>query len=329
MKKTLRFLLLAIALGVSMRAHCAEVVNGIAVLVNESIITHQDVQIRIAPALESARRQFIAQGPTPERLPAFEQRRSDIERDGLDQLISFQLVLSDYKTKGYNIPDGVINEEVERRIRERFRGNRVDFIKTIKAEGTTFEAFRTRIREDFIYRAMLYRNVGQDLIISPAKIEKYYQENQEKYKVDDQVKLRTIVLNRTRTDDTDTTRKRVEEILTKLKEGANFAEMAQVYSEGSQRAQGGDWGWVEKSVPAREIADVAFSLQPGQHSGVVESPSAYYIILVEGKRPAHHKPISEVRDEIERNLLNQEQARLEKAWLERLKSKAFIRYFPN
>ena len=34
-----------------------------------------------------------------------------------------------------------------------------------------------------------------------------------------------------------------DEIAKKLDEGANFAEMARVYSQGSQRADGGAWGW--------------------------------------------------------------------------------------
>ena len=50
-------------------------------------------------------------------------------------------------------------------------------------------------------------------------------------------------------------------------------------------------------------------------------------MLVEQKRTAHAKPLDDVRDEIEKNLRAQEQARLEKQWIDRLKAKTFILYF--
>jgi parvulin-like peptidyl-prolyl isomerase len=117
------------------------------------------------------------------------------------------------------------------------------------------------------------------------------------------------------------------EILSKIKEGAAFADMAAVYSQGSQRNQGGDWGWVEKSVLRKELAETAFSLKPGEISSVIETPEACYLMLVEEKRAAHVKALGDVRDEIEKTMLAQERARLQKQWIERLKKKTFVRYF--
>jgi parvulin-like peptidyl-prolyl isomerase len=115
--------------------------------------------------------------------------------------------------------------------------------------------------------------------------------------------------------------------LGKIKEGAAFQEMAAVYSQGSQRGQGGDWGWIERSVLRKELADVAFTLKPGQVSDVVETPEACYLMLVEQTRAAHVRPLAEVRGDIEKTLRTQEQARIQKQWIDSLKKKTFIRYF--
>jgi hypothetical protein len=56
-------------------------------------------------------------------------------------------------------------------------------------------------------------------------------------------------------------------------------------------------------------------------------PQEFYIMLVEDKRPTHYKSVNEVRDQIEKDLLTQEQTRLEKQWIDRLKKKTFVRYF--
>jgi parvulin-like peptidyl-prolyl isomerase len=103
--------------------------------------------------------------------------------------------------------------------------------------------------------------------------------------------------------------------------------MASVYSEGSQKSQGGDWGWVERSVLRKDLAEVAFSLKRGEMSGVIDTPHAVYLMLVEETKPAHVKPLLEVQDDIENTLHTQEQARLEKEWIDGLKRKTFIRYF--
>jgi hypothetical protein len=50
-------------------------------------------------------------------------------------------------------------------------------------------------------------------------------------------------------------------------------------------------------------------------------------MMVEERRPEHVKPLSDVRDEIEKTLLAQESERLQKQWIERLKKKTFVRYF--
>jgi len=51
-------------------------------------------------------------------------------------------------------------------------------------------------------------------------------------------------------------------------------------------------------------------------------------MLVEDKHEAHVKPLPEVRDEVEKLLLQKEQTRLLQQWIEKLKKKTFIREFP-
>ena len=135
-----------------------------------------------------------------------------------------------------------------------------------------------------------------------------------------------IVLNKTSPDDTNAV-SLAREIEGKIKEGATFEEMASLYSQGSQQHEGGDWGWIERSVLSKELADAAFALKPGQISDPVVTSESVYLMLVEQVRPSHVKPLGEVRGDIEKTLRVQEQARLEKQWIEGLKKKTFIRYF--
>jgi peptidyl-prolyl cis-trans isomerase SurA len=298
----------------------AELADGVKAVVNDTVITFSQVQILIAPTLDTLQQQYAGQ---PE---AFQQKLNDLLRDGLEQLVERQLILRSFVTEGYQLPDSVVDEEVQKRIRDRFGGDRITFMKTLQAQGETFDQYRKEIREQYIVSALRSKNVSQEIVVSPYNVETYYLAHQDEFKVQDEIKLRMIVLNKSSSDDTNTV-KLAREILTKIQEGVAFTEMASVYSQGSQQHQGGDWGWVERSVLRKDLADAAFVLKPGQVSDVIDTPDSIYIMLVEQIRPAQIKPLGDVRDDIEKNLRTQEQARLEKQWIDSLKKKTFVRYF--
>jgi parvulin-like peptidyl-prolyl isomerase len=76
-------------------------------------------------------------------------------------------------------------------------------------------------------------------------------------------------------------------------------------------------GLVEEVTQASELALKA----------KVPSPQVFYLMLADDKQVARTRALTEVRDEIERELLLQERARLQKKWIERLRTKSFVRYF--
>jgi parvulin-like peptidyl-prolyl isomerase len=311
-------LIFAVAFAASLPLH-AELADGVKAVVNDAVITYSQVEDYTAPAADALRRQYADQPDV------FQQKYGAAMDDSLEQLVERQLILRSFDVEGYQLPEDIVDQLMQERVRERF-GDRITFIKTLQAQGMTVEQFRRDVRDQFIIAQLRQRHVSQNIIISPYKVETYYLGHQNDFKIEDEIKLRMIVLNKTSPDDTNTLR-RANEILAEIKGGAKFEEMAAVYSDGSQKNSGGDWGWVERSVLRKDLADVAFSLKPGQMSGAIETPESVYLMLVEQTRPAHVKPLDEVRDDIEQTLRTQEQARLERQWIDGLKKKTFIRYF--
>ena len=297
----------------------ADVADGVKAVVNNRVVTFAEVEDYTRPAAEALRRQYAAQ---PE---VFQQKLNEALNDSLEQLVDRALILHYFETEGYKLPDSLVDQLVQERVRERF-GDRVTLMKTLQAQGMTYEQFRKQIREQYIESALRQQNIQREITISPFKVETYYQANQDTYKIDDQVKLRMIVLTKNTPNDTNAVQI-AREIQTKVKEGVSFTEMAAVYSQGSQQHAGGDWGWVERKVLKKELADIAFKIAPGQTSEPIDAPDAIYFMLVEEKKPSHFRPLSDVRADVEKTLRVQEQARLEKAWIDGLKKKTFIRYF--
>lgn len=295
-------------------------VNGIVAIVGETVITEKEARQFIEPAILALERQ---PGITRQE---YNQRAMEIYKDGLNQLIERQLTLNDFKTAGYSFPDSIIEDFVQERIRDRY-GDRVKLIKTLEAQNMTYEQFRNDIRDQFIVEQMNLKNVASAAIVSPFKIETYYKEHTADFKLPEQVRLRMIELRKSDGGDPEAVRRMARELEAKLATGTKFSEMATMYSAGSQRREGGDLGWVNRSVLRKEFADAIATLKPGQRTGVIELSDACFILQVEEVKAAQVRPLSEVRDEIERTLLNQERARLQKQYVERLKKKAFVRFF--
>jgi peptidyl-prolyl cis-trans isomerase SurA len=295
------------------------VVDGVKGVVSAQVVTFSEVEDFSRPAADALRRQYASQPDT------FQRKLDDALNDSLQQLVERQLILRSFDTDGYKLPDSVVDEVVQDRIRERF-GDRVTFMKTLQAQGMTVEQFRKQVRDQYIESALRNQNVQREIFISPFKVENYYLAHQDDFRMEEQIKLRMIVLTKSAPDDTNTL-KLAREIQAKIKEGTAFSEMASVYSQGSQQHQGGDWGWVQRSVLRKDLADVAFALPANTVSDVIDTPDSFYLMVVEDKKISQVRPLTEVAVDIEKTLRLQQQAKLQKQWIDGLKKKTFIRYF--
>ncbi len=326
MKPTLRAVLLVAVAGSLTGARGADLltVNGIAAQVGNSVITREQVERYSLPAIQDFQTRYANQ---PE---VFIQRVNEARAASLERLIERRLILQEFEALKVNVPEAFIEDSVEAElqaeIKNRYDGDRSLLISSLQKEGLTIETHRREIREQIIEFIMRSRNVPRDILISPGRIERYYHEHQDKYQVPDQVNLRMIVIDKRRCP--------VDpiglghEVLQKLDDGADFGEMAALYSD-SEARRGGLWGWIErKSNRLREdIVEAAFQLAPGQRSDLIDRPEAVYILKVQESQAAHTRSLSEVRDEIERTLTVEERNRAEKEWINRLYAKTFVSRF--
>jgi parvulin-like peptidyl-prolyl isomerase len=294
--------------------------DALEAVVHDSVISSYQVDMNAAPALRELARQY------PNDRETFMKKREDVSTEAREHLVENQLILHEFDTAGYSMPESVIDDYVDSRVKEIYH-DRATATKSLQADGMTFERFRKQTRERFIVQQMGYKNVSDVVLISPHKIEVYYAAHTNDFLVEDQVKLRMIVLNKGANDAPTDVRQRADDVLAKIRGGGSFADLAKENSQDSRASAGGDWGWFETAKLRKELSDVASSLQVNTCSDVIETPEACYLILVEERRSAHVKALSEVRPEIETILQDQEHTRLRQQWIDRLKKKTFVRYF--
>ncbi len=325
-KRFVLALLAAAAFVLPIRAAGTELLNGVAAIVNESVITFDDVNLFTRRAIKGLENQLLPRGKTAE----FNQRRQTVLRDGLEQLIERDLIIHEFKTAGYNLPESIIDDVVSARVKEEF-GDRLTLTKTLHERNQTFESFRKDERDAFVVSQMTIKNINQNLVISPKKIERFFSENQEKYRVGDRAKVRMILIDKSR-HAVGEPKKIADEVLAKAKAGADFGKLADESSDDARRFKGGlrgDQGWVENkdSDLRKELRDFAFNANIGDLSPVIETDGAVFLLKVEAREQARVRPLTEVRDDVEATLKGVERERLRKKWINKLRSKAFVRYF--
>jgi len=306
------------------RAQKAEVIDGLAAIVNKDVITISQVRELIGARERSLREVYSG----PDLAAKLQEMRSAAIKDLIDR----QLILQEFRKmqeKGANIPDYVIDDRLQSIIREEFGGDRSAFVRTLQAQGYTVTRFKEIEREKIIVQALRQAKVNENFVVSPTQIQAYYNKNKGAYAIPEQIKLRMIVLREGTAGDVPGAGNKAqtaEEIRQKLASGAEFARMAEMYSEDdTTRDAGGDWGWIERNTLNEQLSKVAFSLRAGQVSDVVRAADSYYIMMVEARKNASVKPMTEVREEIERNLMQQERMKVQDRWLETLRKKAYIK----
>ena len=303
--------------------------NGVAAVINSEAITFRDVLAQTQMEEDDLKNQQQAGKITDdERKARIRERRKTV----LDSLIETRLIIQDYKKKGYNFPAYYFDREERQRVRDQFGGDRQALVKTLEERGITMADWKKNIQETFIVQQMRQINAKRFITISPHMIEEYYQNHIRDFLQPDRVKLRMIYLAPESSTEVEA---QAKEVLAQVESGVDFAVLAKKYSD-YNRAGGGlfmdQGGWAEREGLKGELAEVAFSLRPGQASGIISLPSAkgppaYYLLQVEEVKKATVTPLSSIRDAIESTLVAAESEKVQKEWIERLKRDAYIERF--
>jgi peptidyl-prolyl cis-trans isomerase SurA len=298
----------------------ATVVDGIAAVVNGEVITYSQVRALSAPQERMLRQQYTG--------AELAKKLTELRELAVKDLIDRRLVIQAFKKESFEIPDHLVDMRVQQIIRESFGGDRNTFVKTLEAQNFTLGEFKQKEMEKIIVGAMKGHNVKTNSVVSPTKIEEYYRKHRDEFTSKDQIKLRMIMISGHKdTANAPAQKELAEEVLGKLASGAEFEQMAQMYSEDSTKDNGGDWGWIDRKTLAEPLEKFAFNMPVGRISNIIDYAGNYYILKVDDKHGGSTKSLNEVRADIEKKLVQDEAQQIQERWLASLRQKAYIKTF--
>jgi len=177
------------------------------------------------------------------------------------------------------------------------------------------ETIRTEVESQLIDDAVRAAVAGT---VTPTDDEllAYFEANIAQYDVEEQVRASHILVSDLET---------AQEIRRLLDEGADFAELASIYSiDTSNKDSGGDLGWFGRGRMVAEFEDAAFSMEIGEISQPVQTEFGYHIISLTDREDAHTPTLDEVREDVLADYTTEVENERVAAWYEELYSESEI-----
>ena len=112
-----------------------------------------------------------------------------------------------------------------------------------------------------------------------------------------------------------------------MRNGETFEDIAKEVSQDTRRSKGGDWGWQKRSDLKAELSEPLFKLKKGEVTDPILMPEGAFLMYVEDRKYAGIQAIDEVRDQIERIIIQQMARSSQEQWLERLRRDGYVKYY--
>ncbi len=172
------------------------------------------------------------------------------------------------------------------------------------------------LRERSMVETLIYDYISSKIEIKEDEIRKKYNALYGQGELEEKTHLFQIF-----TTDKDV----ADKALAELNKGIAFAEVASRYSEGPEKSEGGDLGFISKETYPEIFAE-AFKLKEGEISNIVKSEYGYHIFLVQEYSTPKQADYNSVKTQIHFSLYNKEQNKKIRELVHSLYEKADIQY---
>ena len=149
--------------------------NGIVAVAEEKIITVADVMQEIGPLIPQLRN-------SARNEKEFQEGLERLQDDAIQNLIDRVLIVKEFrKDEKRQIPQQYIENAISEELAERFEGDRSKFLAFLRSKGQTIRDYRREVEENIIFQYMQGQQRKSQSIISPVRIETYYNENKDRF----------------------------------------------------------------------------------------------------------------------------------------------------
>jgi peptidyl-prolyl cis-trans isomerase SurA len=223
-----------------------------------------------------------------------------------------------------------------------------EFQKQLDARKMTVDELKAQLRRDLSVQKLFNKEITSQITITDKDITDFYTSNKGSFNLaEPQIHMAQILVTPTpdpnvrnlkndKARDEEQARKKIQSIATRLRQGEDFAMLAQNYSEDPNSSQnGGDLGFVPESALEKanvELRRTLMALGPGETTAPLHTAEGYRILKLITREPAGQRELADpkVQQTIREQLINRKDQLLKAAYYEMARNDAkVVNYYVN
>jgi peptidyl-prolyl cis-trans isomerase D len=159
-------------------------------------------------------------------------------------------------------------------------------------------SYQTTETVDLEYIELALADIAATVEVTEEELRKAYEEERVRFETAEERRASHILIEVPEGED-DAARATAESVLTRLRNGEEFAAVAaEVSADAGTKTQGGDLGWIARGMLAGPFEDALFALQVGELSAPVRTEFGFHIIRLDELRAGEVQPFEAVREEL-------------------------------
>ena len=266
---------LLIAASSVLPAHAAvQPLDHIVAIINDEVITRQELAKRYKEVVQSLSRQNTPLPP-----------RDVLEKQLLERMVTELALQQHARSTGVRVDPA----QVERALQRIAAQNKLDMPglqAALEKDGQSLDGMRNTLRNEILIARARERDVDNRISVSDAEIEGYLQ-TQAQQGMETEYNFAHILITVPENASPEliqARRARAEDILAQLDKGADFGQLSASHSDAPNALQGGAFGWRPGGKIPALFADALKPLQPGQVSPILKSSNGFHILKLNDKR---------------------------------------------
>ena len=214
----------------------------------------------------------------------------------LDVMIDESVLEQEASRRGIRVSDGQLNQTVQRVA----RGNNMSlsqFREVIINEGMSYESYRSSLRKDLKIQTLRRQYTSRTVSISDNELNEFIALSGEQT-INYDYKISHILISlpdAAAPEEVEKAQNLTNEVMNKLRLGAEFESLASEYSTGSSALQGGDLGWRMRAEIPSLFAEEVISMKPGDFRGPLRSASGFHIVYLKERKDTEQVLSKQIR----------------------------------
>lgn len=307
------FIILLLVIMYSFSAN-AQMVNKVVAVVNDEVITQQDVDQLLAVMYAQHVQAYVGD----ELLQKMEELKNDI----LKRIIEDKLILSRARELRINVTEGEILDKLDS-IKRDFPSEE-KFYNTLQTQGITVANLKGRYRDQILMRKVVNLEVRSRVDVVPSEISEYYEKHREEFKQDEKYRVRHIFIKASDDVGFELAKVEITDIHDRLEAGQDFGTLARQHSQGPNKERGGDMGYIARGEMLKDLDAAIFSLKSGEFSGPIKTQIGYHIVKIEDVKHSGYFSLDDAKKDIEDMLFKKKLQEKLGDWLAELRASAYI-----